>query len=257
MSRSLFDLTGKTAVVTGGGRGLGRAMALGLAAAGANLVVAARSEDEVAATADEIRIQGGEAESFCFDATIRAEAKALVAFAVERFGRLDVMLANHGVGGGQRAEDTDDALWDRTIAANLTGAFYVCQEAGRQMIAQGGGGSIIVTSSTGSLVAFKGLLAYGASKGGADQMVRQLALEWGRHKIRVNAINPGYTSNAMRGSEDRVVPPEVTAEIERMTPLGRVGEAEEFVGPAIFLASDASSFVSGITLAVDGGYCAV
>ena len=257
MTKSPFDLSGKVAVVTGGGRGLGQAMAGGLAAAGANLVVAARSGDEVAAVAETLRAGGAQAESFTFDATRREDSEALVAFAVERFGRLDVLLANHGVGFGQRAEETDDQIWSTTLAVNLTGAFYCCQAAARRMIAAGHGGSIIVTSSTGSLVAFRGLLAYGASKGGVDQMVRQMAMEWGPHGIRVNAINPGYTNHHMRGGAGRHSDPEQEAELARRTPLGRRGDPEEFVGPAVFLASEASSFVTGITLPVDGGYCAV
>ena len=124
------------------------------------------------------------------------------------------------------------------------------------MIAQGDGGSIVVTSSTGSLVGFQGLTAYGASKGGVDQMVRQLALEWGPHNIRVNAMNPGYTDNPMRGSESRSVNESLEEEIRAMTPMARRGKVREFVGPVVFLASEAASFVTGVILPVDGGYCA-
>ncbi len=254
---SLFDLSGRVAIVTGGGRGLGKAMAGGLAAAGAKVVVAARSEEEVAASAHAIEAAGGTALAYGFDARRRADCDGLVAFAAERYGKLDIMLVNHGVGGEQRAEETEDGLWDMTLAVNLSGAFYCSQAAGRQMIGQGHGGSIILTSSTGSLVAFHGLLAYGASKGGVDQMVRQLAMEWGRHGIRVNAINPGYTTHDMRHGAGRPENEAFEEAIRRRTPLARRGEPREFIGAAIYLASDASSFVTGITLPVDGGYCAV
>ncbi len=121
----------------------------------------------------------------------------------------------------------------------------------------GGGGSIVLISSNASLVGFRGLLAYGASKGGVDQMVRQMAVEWGAHGIRVNALNPGYTTHHMRGSEAEYEDPAYNAEIAARTPLGRAGEPHGFVGPAIFLASEASSFVTGTVMLVDGGWCAL
>jgi len=173
---------------------------------------------------------------------------------VARFGGLDVMIANHGQGGSGPAEELTDAQWETNTAGNLTSAFYCCQEAARTMIAQGRGGSIVVTSSTGSLVGFEGLLGFGASKGGVDQMVRQMAMEWGRHNIRVNTINPGWTTHPP-GAVGKPDDPHERAIAER-TPLGQRGEAWEMAGPAIFLSSDASSFVTGITLIADGGWCA-
>ena len=252
---SLFDLTGRTAIVTGSGRGLGKAMAQGLAGVGANVVVCARSADEVATTAGEIVATDGSAHGIVFDATRRSECRRLIDETVARFGGLDVMVVNHGSGASAPAEELTDKQWQENIAVNLTSAFMCCQEAARTMIAQGRGGSIVVTSSTGSLVGFEGLLGFGASKGGVDQMVRQMAMEWGRHGIRVNALNPGWTTHPASA----VGAPSDPAErrITERTPLGRRGEAEEMAGPAIFLASDASSFVTGITLVADGGWCAV
>ncbi len=252
---SLFDLTGKVAIVTGSWRGLGRAMAEGLARAGAKVVISGRSAAEVQSTAAELAAAGWEVVGIAFDATQREDCQRLVDTTVEHFGRLDVMVANHGGGAYQAALEFDDESWDRVIEVNLTAAFYCCQIAARQMVAQGEGGSIIVTSSTASTVGFDGLLAYGAAKGGVDQMVRQMALEWGPHNIRANAINPGYTTHRPRGPG---YDPESAAEqaINRMTPLGRSGKPEEFAGAAIFLASGASSFVTGVCLAVDGGYIA-
>jgi NAD(P)-dependent dehydrogenase (short-subunit alcohol dehydrogenase family) len=232
-------------------------MATGLAEAGAKVVVCARTKDEVEATARELADRGLEAHAAVFDATVRSSCVALVEATVARYGKLDVMLVNHGVGKVQAAEAVDEASWDHVIAGNLTGAFNCAQAAGRQMLAQGRGGSIIFTSSTGSLVGFRGLAAYGASKGGVDQLVRQLAVEWGDRGIRVNAINPGWTTVKMRGARPAEPDPALEEEIRRMTPMQRRGNAEEFIGPAIFLASDASSFVSGVVLPVDGGYCAM
>ncbi len=256
MNLSLFDLTDKVAFVTGGGRGLGQAMALGLAAVGAKVVVAARSEDDVVGTVKAIRATGGESIPVVFDATVQEECDRLVTETLAAYGRLDIAVVNHGIGLSEPAEETSSETWLKTIEVNLTGAFYCCQAAGCRMIAQGQGGSIVVTSSTGSLVGFEGLTAYGASKGGVDQMVRQLALEWGPHDIRVNAINPGYTDNAMRGSTTHGINDPLDDQIKAMTPMQRRGAVREFVGPVIFLASEAASFVTGITLPVDGGYCA-
>lgn len=249
----LFDLTGKVAIITGSWRGLGRAMAEGLAGAGARVCISGRSALEVESATAALVDAGHEAIGIAFDATQRADCQRLVDATVERFGRLDVMVANHGGGADHSAIDCDDESWNRVISVNLTGAFYCCQIAARRMIAQGAGGSIIVTSSTSSMVAFHNLLAYGAAKGGVDQMVRQMALEWGKHAIRVNAINPGYTTHRRTPIDHDS---ESEREINRMTPLGRSGRPEEFAGPAIFLASDASSFVTGVCLAVDGGYVA-
>ncbi|MDA0220210.1 MAG: SDR family NAD(P)-dependent oxidoreductase [Proteobacteria bacterium] len=251
----LFDLSGRTAIVTGSGRGLGKAMARGLAGAGAQVVICARSAGEVTGTTAGIVAAGGSAHGIVFDAARRSECRRLIDETLARFGGLDVMVVNHGSGASAPAEDLTDAQWEANIQGNLTSAFYACQEAARTMIAQSRGGSIVVTSSTGSLVGFEGLLAFGASKGGVDQMVRHMAMEWGRHGIRVNAINPGWTTHppSAVGSEDD--PAEQA--IARRTPLGRRGRPEEMAGPAIFLASQASSFVTGITLVADGGWCAV
>jgi gluconate 5-dehydrogenase len=255
MSSSLFDLGGKAIIVTGAGRGLGAAMAKGLAAAGASVMCAARTSGEVEDTANAILEAGGTARALMVDASDREACSHLIEETVKAFGKLDVMVVNHGVGGVQAAEDITQEQWQDIINVNLTGCFNVAQAAGQKMIDQGGGGSIIMTSSNASVVGFKGLTAYGASKGGVDQLARQLAVDWGQYNIRVNTINPGYMAHKMRhraGNHD------LSSGVDefqlKMTPLGRVGEAEELVGPVIFLASDASSFVTGHTMPVDGGF---
>ncbi len=251
----LFDLSGKTAVVTGSGHGLGRAMVRGLAEAGANVTVCGRTGDVVMETAEALRADGHAALDVVFDACDRDDCQRLVDETVERFGSLDVMVVNHGIGRAAPAEAIEAADWDEMIAVNLTGAFNCAQLAGRRMIEQGNGGSIVLTSSTASLVAFDGLTSYSASKAGVDQLARQLALEWGRHNIRVNVINPGYMKTHMRGSDDRYEDAGEVARVEELTPLARKGAPEELVGPVIFLASDASSFVTGHIMPVDGGWC--
>jgi len=251
----VFDLTGKVAIVTGSGRGLGRAMARGLAEAGASVTICGRSADVVAETAAELRADGYPVLEITFEATDRQQCEGLISATVAAFGKLDIMVVNHGVGGAEAAEDVDPEVWGRIIDVNLTSAFTCAQLAGRQMIAQGGGGSIVMISSSGSLVAFEGLTSYGASKAGVDHMARHFASEWGRHGIRVNAIAPGYMTSQMKSSTGRYDTPEMIAKIQAGTPLERKGAPEELVGPVVFLASDASSFVTGHVLPVDGGWC--
>ena len=141
------------------------------------------------------------------------------------------------------------------IAINLTSAFSCAQAAGRQMIAQGRGGSIVFTSSTSSLVVFELLTSYGAAKAGLDHTARHLAVEWGPHNIRVNVVAPGYMTSHMRGSGERYEDPEHLKGVLAATPLRRKGGPEEIVGPTVFLASDAASYVTGHVIPVDGGWC--
>jgi NAD(P)-dependent dehydrogenase (short-subunit alcohol dehydrogenase family) len=256
MASKLFDLTGKVAIVTGAGRGLGRAMALGLAEAGAKVAAAARTKPEIEATAKTIRDASGEAIAVPFDAVKREDCRRLVAETVKRFGGLDVMVVDHGIGYAEKAEDITDAELDRMLAINLRGAIVCAQEAAKRMIEQARGGSIILVSSTSSWLGFAGLTSYAAAKAGVDGAARNMALEWGPHNIRVNTINPGYMTHHMRSSDERHDYPEETRVIRERTPLQRKGRPEELVGPVVFLASDASSFVTGHTMPVDGGWCA-
>src|SRR5215510_10755127 len=251
-----FDLTGLTAVVSGSGRGLGRAMAKGLAKAGAKVICGARSMPEVEETAAEIVAAGGHAFAVHLDATKPADCKAMVERAVQSAGGLDIAVVNHGIGFATAAEETTEEQFRKMLEINLTGCFNLAQAAGRQMIKQKKGGSIVLISSTGSLVAFKGLAAYGASKGGVDQLCRQLAVEWGPHNIRVNAVNPGYTENRMAGVDPSQRDAAADAEVRQTTPLGRRASIAEIADPVVFLVSDAASFITGVCLPVDGGYCA-
>lgn len=253
----LFSLENQTVLITGGGYGLGKEMALGLADAGARIVVAGRTESKLKDVVAEIESRGGIACYGLLDATDRTSCDEVVEKAVSTFGEISSAVINHGVIEVAPPEKTSEAEWNHVINTNLTGCFYCAQAVGNRMITQGQGGSIVMTSSNGSLVAFEGLTAYGASKGGVDMMCRQMAAEWGQYGIRVNTVNPGYTTNPMGGKYEIRTPPEFEAEVKKLTPLKRRGEPGDFVGPAIFLCSQASSFVSGHSLVVDGGYCAL
>jgi NAD(P)-dependent dehydrogenase (short-subunit alcohol dehydrogenase family) len=256
MSLQRFSLSGKVAVVTGSGRGLGRSIAKGMAEAGAAVVTTSRNGAEAESAAEEIRKAGGKAIGIVTDVADPEACDALVARAVKEFGRLDVMACNAGIILTNPAEKATRAELEQTLSINVGGALYCAQAAARQMEKQGGG-SIVVTSSNASLVAFPDLLTYNISKGGVDQMVRTLAVEWGARNIRVNAFNPGYLEHSMSRSEAYDHDPETEAAVLRMTPMGRRGRVEEVVGVAIFLASDASSFITGTVLPVDGGWCAL
>jgi NAD(P)-dependent dehydrogenase (short-subunit alcohol dehydrogenase family) len=256
MSLSRFSLSGKVAVITGSGRGLGRAIAKGMAEAGAAVVTSSRTEPEAESAAAEIRAAGGRSIAVPADVSKPSQCAALVEKSVAEFGRLDILVCNAGIILPNFAERATPEELDRTFRTNVGGYLYCAQAAEPQMTNQGGG-SIVMTSSNASLVAFPELLTYNISKGGVDQMVRTLAVEWGPRNIRVNAFNPGYLEHSMTRSEPYDRDPETEQAIYRMTPMRRRGRIEEVVGVAIFLASDAASFVTGTVLPVDGGWCAM
>ena len=248
--RRLFDLEGKVAAVTGAGSGIGLAIAHGLAAFGARVVVS-----DVAPGAAEAATAGLAPDrvlALGCDVTDASALEGLVDAAVRRFGRLDVLVNNAGVSAVAPAESTSREVVDRMIDVNLKGTIWGCQAAGRHFIAQGSGGSIVNVASIAGVVADPGSAPYAAAKGGVVQLTRTLAVEWGRHAIRVNAIGPNYTRTPLvRASLEA---PEKLAWIVSRTPLGRVGEPGDMVGAAVFLASDASAYVTGHVLMVDGGW---
>jgi NAD(P)-dependent dehydrogenase (short-subunit alcohol dehydrogenase family) len=239
---SLFDLSGKVAVVTGAARGLGAAMARGLAGAGATVLVA-DILDPVKALAGEI--------AFCrTDVSDEAQVTALVNTACSRYGRIDVMVANAAIPGGAHAEDETEQGWEEVMAVNAKGAFLCAREAARRMREQGGG-CIINTASALSFIGHPTALAYCASKGAIAQMTRVMAIEWAKYKIRVNAIAPGFfrtpLNAGLMASEEFMRP------IYAKIPLGRTADPEEIVGTVIYLASDASRFMTGSVVVIDGG----
>jgi NAD(P)-dependent dehydrogenase (short-subunit alcohol dehydrogenase family) len=248
----LFSLEGRVAIVTGSASGLGRAMAGGLADAGAFVVCADLQGDLNREVVEEI----GSERSVAFDVDVTDEdsVRALADFAGER-GSVDVLVTSAGIGGRGEAVGYDDGLWEKVMSVNLTGTFRVCRAVGAKMIAGQAGGSIITIASIGGMVAFPGSVGYQASKGGVVQLTRSLAVEWAPHGVRVNAISPGHIATAIVRRQWETEP-ELKDFFLSRTPLGRLGTPEDLVGAAVFLASEASSMMTGQVLAVDGGYVA-
>ena len=256
MEAGLFDLTGRVAIVTGAGRGLGRAIALGLARYGADLVLAARTTPEIESLAGEIRGLGGRAVTVRTDIARKAEVEAMVAAALGLTGRIDVLVNNAGVDFNQPALDYDEGEWDRILGTNLKGYFLCSQAVGRVMVGQRAG-SIVMNSSIYGSVGAPDNLPYGASKGGVNQLTRMLAIEWAPHGVRVNAIAPGYMTPMSRAPGEPGPSEALERFVKERTPLARRGRAEELIGPVVFLASEAASYVTGCVLAVDGGWTAI
>jgi NAD(P)-dependent dehydrogenase (short-subunit alcohol dehydrogenase family) len=251
----LFDLTGRIAVITGTSRGIGRELAHGFAEAGATVVGCARSYEGAERTAAELRSLGYETLPVLADVTTPEGADALIKAAVRCYGRIDILVCNAGVNVKKKAIEFSPAEFDAVLGGNLKSYFLCAQAAARQFIEQGNGGVIVMNSSNASVAAFEDLTPYCAAKGGVDMLVKGLASEWGPHGIRVNAFNPGYTKHAMT-SEGQAYLERAEKVIAARTPLRRMAEMKEMVGPAIFLASDAASFVTGTILLADGGWCA-
>jgi NAD(P)-dependent dehydrogenase (short-subunit alcohol dehydrogenase family) len=258
--RALFDLTERVAVVTGGGGALGRVSAAGLASAGAAVVVVDVREELASAAADEIVAAGGQALGLAADLSDEDEVERVFAAVDERFGRVDVLVnAISAAIDRYPSESFPVATWNAMLASNLTSYFLTSKAAARRMIAAGRAGSIVNFSSIAGLTALgRGGMAYGVAKGGVVELTRETAYAWAQHQIRVNSILPCQFRNAWWDGNLR--DPERQPLVERVLgaiPLGRLGEPEEIVGPVLFLASDASSMVTGVQLPVDGGNLAM
>lgn len=252
----LFDLTGRVAIITGTSRGIGRELAFGFAEAGAKVAGCARSPDAAERVASEIRARGFDATGLTADVSLPEACTDLVESVVKTYGRLDIFVCNAGININKPAIDFSAAEFDTVIAGNLRAYFLCAQAAARQFMKQGSGGVIVMNSSNASIAAFERLAPYCAAKGGVDMLVRSLAAEWGPMGIRVNAFNPGYTNHSMT-SEGQAFLKDADQDIIARTPLRRKAEMREMVGPAVFLASDAASFVTGAILLADGGWCAL
>lgn len=256
---AMFDLTGRSALIPGASGAFGRAAARVLAAAGAHVTLAAASGDALADLAREIGAGGGSAEIVARRPQSPADAEAMVAAAVQAAGRLDIVVCASGVNIVAPTVDMDDADWQTVMDANVRGSWLVCQAAGRQMLAQGEGGKIVLVSSTrGKLGHPAGYAAYCPSKAAVDGLTRTLACEWGAEGINVNAIAPTVFRSDLTAwmydeeGRGRAVREAMLARI----PIGRLGEPEDFQGAVVFLSSRASDFVTGQILYVDGGYTA-
>lgn len=250
----LFDLRDRVYIVTGAGRGIGAELAAGLAEAGACVAVAGRTAADCDRVAGEIVAQGGRAIAVAFDARDEAQCTSLVAKTNQAFGRVDGAVINHGIGLHRDALETSRAEFADMLDGNLTSYFLMCRELGRRWVPDGRPGSIVLMSSNASFLAYDELAAYGVSKGGVDQLCRQLAAEWARHGIRVNAIGPGYMTASMKGIESIYDAPEVKAKILPRIPAGRYGALRELLGATVYFLSEEAAYTTGQYLAIDGGY---
>ncbi|HEY7724856.1 MAG TPA: glucose 1-dehydrogenase [Anaeromyxobacteraceae bacterium] len=253
MAIDLFELGGRRALVTGGSRGLGRAMAEGLARAGADVAICARSEADLAPARQAIQALGVRAEAFPMDVRSRASVRRAVDAAVAALGGIDILVNDAGVNVRKPVLELSEDEWDLVLDTNLKGYFLVAQAVAPQMLARGAGKVINVSSIFGA-VAMPNQLAYASSKGGVNMLTKVMALEWAQKGVQVNAIAPTYFETpfvaALRNDPERY-----RFLVER-TPMGRFGQPEELVGTVVYLASRASDFVTGQTLYVDGGWTA-
>ena len=255
MAHQLFDITDRVVVVTGGGRGLGTALARGFAEAGARVVIGDQDAQTAQASAALIGERGGQAIATGCDITDPAAMQALLDLARRHFGGLDVLVNNAGINIPKPAEDLRLAEWSRIVGVNLTGTFIGCQAAGAIMLAQGSGCIINICSVHGHVGSYvHKAAAYNASKAGVINLTRSLALEWGDRGVRVNGISPGALATELMAT--RLADPEYVRKTLERAAIKRIGTPEDIVGAALFLASPAAAWITGHMLGVDGGWLA-
>ncbi len=246
-----FSLKGRNALVTGAGRGIGRSLACALGEAGANVLIADIDANTAEDAVRELSRLGVGAKAFEADVTASDQVERMVADSVSAFGRLDIAVNNAGIAHLSSVEDLSEADWEDVIGINLKAVFLCCREEGRVMLEQGSGTIINIASMSGRIVNRPQPQAhYNASKAGVVQLTRSCAAEWAARGVRVNCISPGHTRTPMT---DKVID-EMGDDWISNTPMGRLGETRDLQGAAVFLASDAASYITGHDLVVDGGY---
>jgi 2-deoxy-D-gluconate 3-dehydrogenase len=256
----IFDLSGKGAIVTGAGMGIGRAIAYRLSEAGASVMIADIDLDAANKTVERIKARDGKAQAILANTRNIADAQKVAEATVAAFGSLDIMVNNAGIYPLSPALDTSEELWDRTLDINLKGVFFFCQAAAREMKKAEHGGKIINIASIDAVHPMGEVSHYNASKGGVLSLTKALALEWGPHKINVNAVAPGSVwtpgtekTRVAREAKGQGVEDLLNKFMGRM-PLGRPGEPDDIAKVVLFFASAASDYITGTMLLVDGGY---
>lgn len=251
--KELFDLSGKTALITGSSQGIGHALAKGLGEAGANLIINGRDTEKLTRAADALQSDGLTVSQMAFDATDHDTVRTAIDGYESDHGAIDILVNNAGMQFRTPLEDYPADMFDKLLSTNVSTVFNVGQAVARHMI-QRGAGKIINIASVQTLLARPGIAPYTATKGAVGNLTKGMATDWAKHGLQVNAIAPGYFDTPLNAA--LVADPDFSAWLENRTPAGRWGDVEELVGACIFLASGASSFVNGHTLYVDGGITA-
>jgi len=253
MNPQVFSLEGKVAVVTGGTSGIGRALSLGLADAGADVIATARRKEQVDDTAKEIEARGRQTLRMASDVGDRSTLEAVLAAVLERFSKVDILVNCAGMIKRTPTLDLPEAEWTNILNTNLTGTLRACQVFGRHMLERGYG-RVVNIASLNSFVALSEVAAYAASKAGVASLTRSLAVEWSKKGVTVNAVAPGVFRTDLNAQLLDSTPR--GQELLMRTPMGRFGKTEELIGATVYLASDSASFVTGQILVVDGGFLA-
>ena len=247
----IFDLSGKVAIVTGGNQGIGLAISRGLAEAGAAVIIANRRAEEGKQAAESLKKDGLNVISIPIDVSDEASIAEMVSNVVENLGKIDILVNNAGVIIRKAAEEVTREDWDYMMNINLRGVFFCCQLVGREMIKQKKG-KIINISSDASQRATPERSVYATSKAGVSHLTRCLAVEWAKHNINVNAIGPGPTHTPLNKKYYEENPDKLQQTVQSI-PIGRMGDTSDYIGAAVFLASEASNFMTGQTLLIEGG----